>query len=276
MHKHLIFTALSFLFTCVLYAQPHYFDVQFETLVFGDKVNVREKPGTDAAVIAQLKGGDYVTILAVTEQPQNVGGIDAPWYQIAFGDHQKGWVWGGTLSTNGLWYVGQTRISMGLTAFKKGTDDQPVIYMFEMRAFNAQGQLLDKAQQKIESYDMVWVTADSVKLGALGMSKYAASMMVSIGFPACGHTTWDWYVLWDGKKFKSLPLCGSNGEAGIGHHLEYYLFPEPRYDGGPSHYFGPDKLFFVVEEDATEYVGDDESQGWTESSNKVVKPVKLD
>lgn len=59
---------------------------------------VRSGPGQDTARVASLKEGEEVTLMA---PPIPVTPNDYPWFKIAFGDGQIGYMWGGLLCSTG-------------------------------------------------------------------------------------------------------------------------------------------------------------------------------
>ena len=63
-----------------------------------DKVNLRQSPGTDAAVVATLKKDALFDIIDRTEGPQTIGGKSARWYRVLLADGKTaGWIFGGFL-----------------------------------------------------------------------------------------------------------------------------------------------------------------------------------
>lgn len=248
---------------------------EFTTYVFGDKVNVRSEAQPEAKAVAQLNGGDVVTILEVSDNTYTSGSNTQPWYKVRFNKNQTGYVWGGLLSYAGEANSNGVRFAVGITAVKQAKNDEALPeYTLETRAFSTAGVLLSKTTQSFTADAGYYVNAEPVFQGALGLKGYSALLKSHIGYDACGYPWYEWYVLWDGKKLVPLPVCTSSADADVFYHTEKYLFPQPADENSQGHFAGEDQVFFVVEHSEKQYKGDDETTGYDEDSYVRARPVK--
>lgn len=259
-----------------LSAQPRELQTNFDTYVFGDKVNVRMEPSSDAKVVAQLVGGDKVTILENTEKTHTANGTTLPWSKVRFGKGQTGYVWSGLLSFAGNVTHDKLRFTVGLTNTKAGSSpDEMADCTFEMRVFDEKGAIVDKNMVNIPTTGgaNVW-TELSPEAG--GLAGYKAVLKVNIGYEACGYPQYDWYLLWTGTKSVALPLCNSISDADVFHHIESYVFPQPLSENDRGHFGEPDQLFFMVSHGESTYPDDNDTAGWNEDSWVRARPMVWD
>ncbi len=272
-----LFTFCSIFAASLLTAQLSPLSPDFTTYVFGDKVNIRSEAQADGKVVAQLNGGESVTILEVSEKTYTASGVTLPWYKVRFNKNQTGYVWGGLLSYVGEATANGVRFAVGVASGKpKKEDEENTEYSIETRAFSASGALLSKTAQTFSAGMGYYIGADPVYSDALGLKGYVSLIKSHIGYDACGYPGYDWYVLWDGKKLVQLPVCTSIADGGVFYHTERYVFPKGENEEDQGHFVGEDKVLFKVEHGETQYIGDDESAGWNEESYVRVRPVKWD
>jgi hypothetical protein len=270
-----ILTICALITAHILTAQLSPLAPDFTTYIFGDKVNIRSEAQAEAKVVAQLNGGDKVTIMEVSDKTYASGGNTQPWYKVRFNKNQTGYVWGGLLS-----YVGEAesdgvRFTVGITAAKpKKADEEQSEYTLETRVFNTSGALLSKSAQTFSAGAGYYIAADPVYKGALGLKGYTTLFKSHIGYDACGYPWYDWYVLWDGKKLVPLPVCNSVADADVFYHTEKYLFPQPADENSQGHFAGEDQVYFVVEHSEKQYIGDDDTSGYNEDTYVRARPVK--
>lgn len=250
----------------------------FTTYVFGDKVNVRSEPKSDASVVAQLNGGEAVTILEVSDKTFNSSGNVQPWYKVRFNKTQTGYVWGGLLSYIGEAYSQDIRFAVGIVSARTAKKEKTELteYTLETRVYNLSGAVLSKTAQTVSVSNGYYFSASPVRVGALGLKGYTALLRTTLSFDACGYPAYDWYVLWDGTKLVPLPLCSSVGDADVLGHTEKYLFPKPEDDNSQGHNGASDQVFFYLEHTEKEELGDEGSGGWNENSYVRVRPMKWD
>ncbi len=171
--------------------------------IFGDKINVRSQPSTDASTVTQLTAGQEVIITEVSTQTSTLNGVTLPWYKIQWNNGKSsGFVWGGLLSIMPPAATGDTRFVAGvLKSVKKTADDIPE-YSFEIRAVR-NGAVSSKVATTIQSEGSVYLR--QIEQGARGLKGYTSLMILSIGYEACGYPWHEWYVLWNGSQLSALP-----------------------------------------------------------------------
>ena len=76
-------------------------DKKFEngdtTYLFGDNVRLRSLPSSDSEIIATLKIGTPLQIVALTDITETFNGIRSPWYKVRY-NNETGYVLGGLIS----------------------------------------------------------------------------------------------------------------------------------------------------------------------------------
>lgn len=232
--------------------------------IFGDKINVRSQPSTDAATVTQLMAGDEVQIMEVNEQTSTLNGLTLPWYKVQWNrGKSNGFIWGGLLSIMPPAATGDTRFVAGvLKAVKKTPDDLPE-YSFEIRAVR-NGAVSGKVSTTVRSEGSVYLRP--IEQGARGLKGYTSLMILSIGFEACGYPWHEWYVLWNGSQLSALPICQSVADGGVFSHTEKYVFPQGLDEYTPGHFGDETQVYFSIQhqemEEREDGTGWDEN-GWT-------------
>lgn len=243
------------------------------TFVFGDKVNVRQQPRTDAQVAFQLVAGDAVVILEEREERSTLNKIDLPWYKVKTFSGQTGYIWGGLLSLWGIQQDGDVKFVAGAVqsdGLKPEQDGVPT-YTFEVRAVR-NGTVLNKITTTIQNQGLV--RRVPIEIGARGLQGYRALLCFDIGVDACGYPQNEWYILWDGHKLVPLPLTTSMADGGVIYHSESYIFPEGPDQSTAGHYGDPSRIYFSIEHGEEEELDGD--NGWNSSSWKRVRPMRWD
>jgi hypothetical protein len=243
-------------------AQLSYVNLNDTVFVFGDKINIREKPASDAKAVTQLNIGEMMIVTEITETKTTLNNLEMPWYKVRFKGQQTGYVWGGLISVTGLQKVGDVQFVAGIvkqTKAVKSEEDLPE-YQIEMRAIKA-GAVVHKVSMNIGGYG--YFHAMETEIGARGLKGYNAILGVTLSYDACGYPWNDWYVLWDGKQLSSLPLCVSVSDAGVFSHRERYVFPQPLNEYETGHYGDESQFFFAIEHNERE---EQEDGSWDENS----------
>ncbi len=255
-------------------AQLFYFQANDTTCIFGDKINVRSQPKTDAAVAFQLVAGDLVILLEESTERSTLNKIDLPWYKIKTLAGQTGFVWGGLLSLWGVQQDGDVRFVAGVLQSdgKRADQDGVPTYTFEVRAVR-NGTVLHKVSTQIQNEGSVHPI--SIEPGARGLKGYRDLLCLDIGFEACGYPQESWYILWDGQKLVPLPLCTSIADAGVFAHSERYIFPQSPYEDIPGHSGDDSLIYFCIEHYEEEELGEG-NEGWNQDSWTRVRPMRWD
>jgi hypothetical protein len=189
-------------------------------LLYGDKVNVRDKASVTGKVVDQLPIGSEVRIISRVEENLLIqNGYKEEWYQVEYtgsgGKTGKGYIWGGLISKTA--YIGdimgtgkKITVLVGVTGIKNYTltikvrllqDGKIIAESAEMPAFI--NPLFDTE-----------VLGHTVKIGIIDEAVFAPSAKpIAIGFDygACDCPYGEIIVLYDGKK-----LYYVNSPMGIG------------------------------------------------------------
>ncbi len=207
-------------------------EVGLETVVFGDKINVRSAPKKDAPTVDQLLIGHAVKILAADTARVEVNGWSAVFHQIEYekaGAKKTGWAWGGLLSPNvqrsgDVFFVYNV---LGSRKIKRkdvdGTAYETSVFDVEFRA--VRGEKVVSAQKMEVNMDFGYMTSGKIT-GPRGVKNCQNVLVYSLFYPACGYSNYDQYFLWDGQKLAAMPLLTSASDAGAFYETEEYIFPD--------------------------------------------------
>ena len=240
--KNLLFVLLLFIGSNPIAAQFGLFlQPDTKSLVFGDKVNVRESPNKDGKELAQLLIGDVVTVLDTTPQYMTQNGRRDYWYKIKFSGNKIGYLWGGLIS-----YGGDTLLQKDIkfvynfTEVKKRKDSENQDITIEVRAVK-NGNMIAKTAFVIENINENNLTSSSIDVTGGGLNAIKSIISINIGYPACGYPHYDILMLWDGTQFTTLPKLESIGDAGAFGYSEKYIFPNNFEEGSVE-----DKIIYEI------------------------------
>ena len=214
--------------TVVLRALP----ADHATRVFGDKINVRQAPNKDAAVVDQLTIGEPVTIIAEDPAEMTLNGWTAQWRKIAYtrnGKRREGFAWGGVLSPIAL-QAGDVsfvyNIVKSTSKKEKGPDgavyDNPE-HDIEIRAVRG-GAIASTVRLRL-GFQPDYLS-EAFLYNHLGLKQYKNVLKFTFHYEACGYTAYDVWCVWDGRQLVQLPVLESASDAGAFFDSETYLFPE--------------------------------------------------
>ena len=241
--------------------------------VFGDKINVRSQPSTDATAVTQLVAGDEVIIEEVSTQSSTLNGVTLPWYKVHWNNKKSsGVVWGGLLSIMSRAVSSDTRFVAGvLKSVKKSANDIRE-YSFEIRAVR-KGVVSGKVTTTIQTEGSVYLR--QIEHGARDLKGYSTLMILAIGYETCGNPLHEWYVLWNDSQLSALPVCKTESDGGDFYHAEYYVFPQEGPDESrPGHYGDESQVFFSVEQHERE--DREDNTGWDENRSVRARLMRWD
>jgi hypothetical protein len=246
---HLLF--LCFVVINYAWGQPDFpirsygeFEIGEKVTLFGDRVNLRDQPGTHGQVMTQLPVGQLLEILAVGEK-DNINGLDFPWLQIRTAVEDEsltGWLWSGLVSHLEMDGEDGVRFLAGTTSYLEET-----MHM-EIRAVKG-GKILD---QVVET-----ATGEPAHFNILkvfdGRGLTGVRHVVQFGFEyeACGYTSTEATLFWDGERLHHAGTNAYWSDAGVGYSNETYYFPDN--DDGL-----PERILYVKEEGNADEVGNGE------------------
>ena len=273
--RHILFLCFFFCLS-VLSAQQTYlfqWNPNDTVAVFGDKINVRSQPSTDATTVTQLVAGDEVIIEEVSTQSSTLNGVTLPWYKVHWNNKKSsGFVWGGLLSIMSRAVSSDTRFVAGvLKSVKKSANDIRE-YSFEIRAVR-KGVVSGKVTTTIQTEGSVYLR--QIEHGARDLKGYSTLMILAIGYETCGNPLHEWYVLWNGSQLSALPVCKTESDGGDFYHAEYYVFPQEGPDESrPGHYGDESQVFFSVEQHERE--DREDNTGWDENRSVRARLMRWD
>jgi len=273
--RHILFLCFFFCLS-VLSAQQTYlfqWNPNDTVAVFGDKINVRSQPSTDATAVTQLVAGDEVIIEEVSTQSSTLNGVTLPWYKVHWNNKKSsGFVWGGLLSIMSRAVSSDTRFVAGvLKSVKKSANDIRE-YSFEIRAVR-KGVVSGKVTTTIQTEGSVYLR--QIEHGARDLKGYSTLMILAIGYETCGNPLHEWYVLWNGSQLSALPVCKTESDGGDFYHAEYYVFPQEGPDESrPGHYGDESQVFFSVEQHERE--DREDNTGWDENRSVRARLMRWD
>jgi uncharacterized protein YraI len=276
MKKTALILCLALLTCSEAIAQDAFFPITFtpgDTIaVFGDKINVRSQPSTDAPNVTQLLAGERVIIREVQSQQSTVNGLNMPWYSVRIlKDGSNGFIWGGLLSAMPAASIDGVDFVAGITKMTRKPQNENVDYQVEVRAIR-DNAVLSRASTTIQnSGGFIYRPFEP---GARGLKGYSALICVGMGYEACGYPWIDWYLLWNGKQLQALPLCTSVAEAGLFAHIETYVFPQGEDEFSPGHHFGEEHFYYSVEHHETDEK--ENNAGFNENSWKRARKMNWD
>lgn len=214
--------------------------------------NIREQPGTQAAVLTKLPIGTPVKVEAVTTDSLTVRGVRMPWLQVSFQENnatKKGYVWGGFMATASI-----------QTPDKDGYANRGVLYLAGVAAFDekkhqltAQIRIAQKGKElaKVEfptAGDLTYYPAFEVRFG--DFDKVKAVLMLNFQYDACGYPSGDNLVFWqDNNQLVKVLETNSVSDGGVFYSVEEYILPHQR--GGIADHI-------IVTSDMAEFDGDEE------------------
>lgn len=203
------------------------FSANQETLVFGDKINVRSGPKKDASVLTQLLVGEAVKILAQDTATLTLNGWTANWAKIEFNKNgkQQGYVWGGVLSPTAL-RLGDVSFVYGVVRSEienKKEEYAPRKHDIEIRAVKANRIISTvKTELVMES----GYSTQAFLYEDLGLPNFNKALNFNFFYEACGYPSYDVWCLWDGSSLTALPTLTSVADGGVFYDSEEYIFPE--------------------------------------------------
>lgn len=248
------------------------FRTNVEANLFGDKVNVREKPSVDAGTIVNLSIGTPVLLMSKAESVYDENGYSTNWYEvkIAYGGSEKtGYVWGGLIS------LGSAEIQNA-----PGKDD---LFVYGITSWSADNGFMSTARIIREGKVINNLEFRPISMGFFdpgvfghtvcvkadnghGFSNIKNVIRISFSYAACGYENGEILLFWDGAKLQYAAKASALGEAGIFNYTYKIIFP----DEPEGH---ENKL--MIEQTMTEY-GEVNDSIYTKSREVTLKNYKWD
>jgi hypothetical protein len=193
-----------------------------EAFVLVSDANLRDKPSTKAATIAQLPIATKVTILEKTTDSLSLNGIRMPWFRIS-ANGKTGYLWSGILTTVVISSLGQE-------------DPDNVTYLAGISSFNEkesrvtlQVRAVKKGKEvaKLEFPSVGDIGYElSITLKGSGFDKVQEVLSVEMNYGACDYAQGDNLVFFtEGGKLVRMMEVTSASSAGAGYSSESYILP---------------------------------------------------
>ena len=210
------------------------FDTGVEANLFGDKVNVREKPAKDALVIANLTIGTPVSIIENTETEYAMNGFGSDWYKVSFdynNDQKTGYIWGGLIS-----------MASAEIPFGNGPPDMLVYSITSWdvnKSFNSTLRIVRNGKM-INSLDFKPISTGFFEPGVFGHSVCVSVMgnrgftgvkniiSVSYTYAACGYENGEILLFWNGSQLIYAAKASMVSEAGVFHYDYEISYPDDK------------------------------------------------
>ncbi|MBN1898904.1 MAG: SH3 domain-containing protein [Spirochaetes bacterium] len=201
--------------------------------LFGDNVNIRNKPSLDSEILDTLPAGYKVKVLECTETEYKLSGFKSNWYKISFiakdGHMQTGYIWGGFLAPCALEsdMDNDRKNELVLVGIlEKGKEEKK----FQVRVVK-EGKILSRLTfSPIDSDPTSEYFSYTVKATWLGNKGFKPPIkIIRIGFvyEACDYPNGDVLLVWDGKNIlygmKTLQSSNEYGYTGF-----EYIFPDEK------------------------------------------------
>lgn len=208
--------------------------------LLGDKVRVRAKADTKAAVIAELPVGSIVNPIEQTTEMHTQDGIEAPWYKVSFtkgGEKTEGYIWGNLIakgygtSKDGFIFL------YGIGRGKKEAGGSEM-YTTQLRAVKD-----GKEVTRLDISEGVSFQSRAEVKTESGRGFTGVSNIISIRFNQeyCGGKGNKLYIFWDGSKLTMVHSTADGFDAPA-YAVEKQTFPDEK--GGKK-----DQLYVVREQD---------------------------
>ncbi len=208
-------------------------DKLYYTLV--TDANVREKPNTQAKVLAKLPIGLAVKIIEVTTDSFTLRGVRRPWLKIAFSDNQTanmGYIWGGFLAVAAIQTPNSDAYAEPNTLYLAGV----AAYEEKKNQLTAQirvarnGKELAKAEF-VTTGDLSYYPSLEVRYD--GLENVKAILMLNFSYPACGYASGNNLVFWlKNNQLQKMLEISSMSDGGVFYSSEDYILPSDK--GGIS------------------------------------------
>lgn len=234
-----------------------HFTTESDVFLFGDKVNVRQSPSVQSALIGQKGIGTPVTVVEQSDEQFTLGGYSTNWYKISYTEGPEmftGYVYGGLLSM----------VTGALPREDGGTDQ----LLYSITSWSKEKEFTSTVRIVRDGVLLTSLDFPPIASGFFDAGVFGHGVCLSIenshGFKgirnvirlqyiyeACGYENGEILLLWDGSKLTYLAKASQVVEAGVFHYSYTLTFPDE--EGGK-----PNTLKIVQEMVETEWEGESE------------------
>lgn len=195
-----------------------------EAFVLVSDANLRDKPSTKAATIAQLPIATKVQILKKTTDSLTMNGVRAAWFQVS-ANGKTGYLWSGILTTVAITELGEDPENLTFLAGISSYNEKDYRVTLQVRAVKK-----GKEVAKIEfpsvgdlGYQL------SIELKGSSFDKVKQVLSVEMIYGACDYAQGDNLVVFtEGGKLMRLMETVSSSSAGAGYASQSYLLPSDK------------------------------------------------
>lgn len=224
----------------------HQFKVGATSYLLADNVNVREKPSSKGAIIANLPIGTAVKIIKVSNKKLRLNGFKTNWYKVSFeaeNNVSSGYVWGGLIAEGTVRGVDSKVLFLyGIASVKKEdkgdyTSEEGII---QVRACKNHQELSKIKLKSASNYLNIhhWLG----NYGNKGLNNVVDILEFGESAESCGGVNACNVIFWDGKNL---------------------MLAKTLYPGSDAPAYASDRLIFPSDKggEKGKIIGDQE-EGW--------------
>lgn len=195
-----------------------------EAFVLVSDANLRDKPSTKAATIAQLPIATKVQILEQTKDSLTMNGFRATWFRVS-ANGKTGYLWSGILTSVAITELGEDPENVTFLAGISSFNEKDYRLTLQVRAVKK-----GKEIAKIEFPSVGDLGYQiSIELKGSGFDKIKQVLSVEMTYGACDYAQGDNLVVFtEGGKLMRLMETVSSSSAGAGYTSQTYILPSDK------------------------------------------------
>ena len=195
-----------------------------EAFVLVSDANLREKPSTKAATVAQLPIATKVEILEKTTDSLTLNGFRAPWFRIS-ANGKTGYLWSGILTTVAMSSEEETIKDVVFLAGISSYSEKDGRITIQVRAAKNGKEI---AKTEFPSVGDIGYELSLTLKGSL-FDNVKQVLSVEMNYGACDYAQGDYLVFFtEGSKLVRQLEVVSSSSAGAGYGSETYLLPSDK------------------------------------------------
>jgi hypothetical protein len=195
-----------------------------EAFVLVSDANLRDKPSTKAATIAQLPIATKVQILEQTKDSLTMNGFRAAWFRVS-ANGKTGYLWSGILTSVAITELGEEPENVTFLAGIASYNEKDYRVTLQVRAVK-KGKEIAKIEFPCVG-DLGYQI--SIELKGSGFDKVKQVLSVEMTYGACDYAQGDNLVVFtEGAKLARLMETVSSSSAGVGYTSRNYILPSDK------------------------------------------------
>jgi Bacterial SH3 domain len=195
-----------------------------EAFVLVSDANLRDKPSTKAATVAQLPIATKVQILSKTTDSLKMNGVHAAWFRVS-ANGKTGYLWSGILTTVAITELGDDPESVTYLAGISSYNEKDSRVTLQVRAVKKGKEIAKTEFPSVGDigYDL------SITLKGGGFDKVKQVLSVEMNYGACDYSQGDNLVFFtEGGKLSRQMETISASSAGAGYASQNYILPSDK------------------------------------------------